>query len=106
MPRSHKEVEILILKLEQSMRDAKIWSFSSPPTKAFESILPFSVDVLRFEQWLQFIFIPKMMRLVSSKSRMPENLVLFPMAEQQLLASKKCSEVIEVIKQIDLIFAA
>ncbi|MEP1447602.1 MAG: YqcC family protein [Paraglaciecola sp.] len=105
MPRSHIEVEILLRKLEQSLRDAKMWSYSTPPDEDLESKLPFSVDMLSFEQWLQFIFIPKMSELLNSKSILPENVNLLPMAEQGLSTSKNRSGVIEVIKQIDLVFS-
>lgn len=105
MPRSHKEVEILIIKLEQSLRDAMLWSCSTPSVKALQSKLPFSLDVMPFEQWLQFIFIPKMSEIVSSESIFPDNLKLLPMAEQSLGAAYNRARVIDLIKQIDLVFS-
>jgi uncharacterized protein YqcC (DUF446 family) len=105
MPRSHKEVEILIIKLEEILREAKLWSSSPPSQEAFQSELPFSLDVMLFEQWLQFVFIPKMSEIVSAESTLPENLQLLPMAEQSLGATESQSGIIEVIKQIDIVFA-
>ena len=105
MPRSHKEVEILIIKLEEILREAKLWSSSAPPLEAFQSELPFSFDVMLFEQWLQFVFIPKMSEIVSNKSTLPESLQLLPMAEQSIGTAEDQSAIIEVIKQIDLVFA-
>jgi uncharacterized protein YqcC (DUF446 family) len=104
MPRSLKEVEILIIKLEQSLRGAMLWSSSAPSFEAFQSELPFALDTMSFEQWLQFIFIPKMSEIVSNKSTLPDNLKLLPMAEQSLSAAGNESRLIEVIKQIDLVF--
>ena len=104
MPRSHKKVEILIIKLEQSLREAKLWSSSAPSIEALQSKLPFALDLMLFEEWLQFIFIPKMSKIVISKSTLPNNLKLLPMAEQSLGAADNRSGVIEVIKQIDLVF--
>jgi uncharacterized protein YqcC (DUF446 family) len=105
MPRSHKEVEILITKLEQSLRDAMLWSSSTPSVKALQSKVPFSFDLMPFEHWLQFVFIPKMSELLSSKSELPDNLKLLPMAEQSFGVAEGNSEVIDLIKQIDLAFA-
>ena len=104
MPRSHKKVEILIIKLEKSLREAMLWSSSAPSVEALQSQLPFSLDFMSFEQWLQFVFIPKMSVIISKKSTLPGNLKLLPMAEQSLGAANKQYEIIEVIKQIDLIF--
>ena len=105
MPRSLKEVEILIIKLEQSLREAMLWSNSAPSVEAFQSELPFALDTMSFEQWLQFIFVPKMFEIVSTKSSLPNHLELLPMAKQSLGATDNQSELIEVIKQIDLVFA-
>lgn len=104
MPRSHKEVEILIVKLEQRLREAILWSTDSPSVEPLQSKLPFALDVMPFEQWLQFIFIPKMSEIVSNKSSLPDNLALLPIAEQSLGAAVNESELIEVIRQIDMIF--
>jgi uncharacterized protein YqcC (DUF446 family) len=105
MPRSHKEVEILITKLEHSLRDAMLWSTSAPTAKALQSIVPFAYDTMQFEQWLQFIFIPKMFDIVSKKSALPNNLNLLPMGEQCFSTAYNRTRIIEVIRQIDLVFA-
>jgi uncharacterized protein YqcC (DUF446 family) len=105
MPRSHKEVEILILKLEQSLRGAKLWSSSALSIEVLQSKLPFAFDTMSFEQWLQFVFIPRMSEIVSNKSALPDNLMLLPMAEHSMGSADKQSGVMDVIKQIDLIFA-
>jgi uncharacterized protein YqcC (DUF446 family) len=103
MPRSHKEVEILIIKLEQSLREEMLWSSSAPSVKALQSILPFAIDAMSFEQWLQFVFIPKMIVIVNSKSTLPDNFKLLPMAQQRFGVAHNKPKLMEVIRQIDLI---
>jgi len=103
MPRSHKEVEILIIKLEQSLREGMLWSSVVPSVEALKSKLPFALDTLFFEQWLQFVFIPKMTVIVNSKSALPDNVKLLPMAEQRFSAAENKPMLMEVIKQIDAI---
>lgn len=105
MPRSRKEVEILMIKLEQSLREAMLWSCSAPSTEALQSRLPFSLDVMPFEQWLQFVFIPKMTELLNSDSELPNSLKLLPMAEQSLGVANDRSQAIDLIRQIDIAFA-
>lgn len=105
MPRSHKKVEILIIKLEQSLRETMLWSNSAPSVEALQSKLPFALDSLLFEEWLQFIFIPKMSEIVSNKSTLPDNLKLLPMAQQSPGMTNNQFGVVDVIKQIDMVFA-
>lgn len=106
MPRSHKEVEILIIKLEQSLREAQLWSSFAPSQEALQSQLPFALDTMAFEQWLQFVFIPKMSDIINTKSILPVSLQLLPMAEQSPSVTNNQSGVIDVIKQIDSVFSA
>jgi uncharacterized protein YqcC (DUF446 family) len=101
MPRSHKEVEILIIKLEQSLRQAMLWSRSAPSVAALKSKLPFAIDSMSFEEWLQFVFIPKMTVIINSKSTLPDNIQLLPMAEHSFSSVDNKTGLMQVIKQID-----
>lgn len=105
MPCSHKEVETLLVKLEQSLRQAMLWSDAKPSEKALSSVVPFAFDVMPFAQWLQFIFIPKMFDIICAGKMLPTNLELLPMAEQCFGTADSQPAVIEVVKQIDLVFA-
>ena len=105
MPRSHKDVEILLQKLEQSLRQTKLWSSVSPPTAALNSPYPFSVDSLSFQQWLQFIFIPKMLVVVIDEKALPHAMNILPMAEQSFGQATIYVEVLDVIRQIDEVFS-
>lgn len=105
MPRSLKNVEILISKLEQNMREIQLWSSIPPSTQALQSTVPFAYDCLPFEQWLQFVFIPKMSEIISCQSDLPNKLELLPMAEQSFAQDKRAAKVIAVIEQIDLAFS-
>ncbi|MFQ3189247.1 MAG: hypothetical protein ACI936_000371 [Paraglaciecola sp.] len=101
MPRSHKEVEILIVKLEHNLREAMLWSSSVPSVEALQSQLPFALDTMLFEEWLQFVFIPKMSVIINSKSTLPNNIQLLPMAEQCFDVTDNKHGLMQVIKQID-----
>jgi uncharacterized protein YqcC (DUF446 family) len=101
MPRSHKKVEILLIKLEQSLRETMLWSGCAPSVEALQSKLPFALDTMSFEGWLQFVFIPKMSVIINSKSTLPDNIQLLPMAEQSFAAIDNTCGLMQVIKQID-----
>lgn len=105
MPCSHKEVEILVNKLEHSLRQSGLWSTQVPSAKALQSMVPFAYDSMQFEQWLQFIFIPKMLEILDREQSLPKNLQLLPMAELSIGDRKNCLDVMGIISQIDLVFA-
>ncbi|WP_137226548.1 YqcC family protein [Shewanella sp. MEBiC00475] len=70
-----------LIKLEQLLKAYDLWSETPPPETAMVSTAPFCCDVMAFEQWLQFIFIPKMTELVVLQQPLPTNMALAPMAE-------------------------
>ena len=104
MPCSHREVEVLLKKLEEQMRTVSLWSDMPPSQQALSSRVPFAYDQMPFEQWLQFIFIPKMMALIEGKKHLPDKLVLLPMAEKSLTERQGKTKVLAVISQIDRLF--
>lgn len=54
--------------LETALRQQNLWSETTPSKEQLASTEPFCVDTLPFEQWLQWVFIPKMTTLISMPS--------------------------------------
>ncbi|MCY7294331.1 YqcC family protein [Alteromonas sp. a30] len=77
-------VSQLLKQLESEIRGAGLWSEVAPDEKALQSALSFCCDTLHFQQWLQFVFLPKMHTLIKHKQSLPSNMLLLPMAEETL----------------------
>ncbi|ODC04185.1 hypothetical protein BFW38_12255 [Terasakiispira papahanaumokuakeensis] len=90
----------LIHLLEQRMRQANLWHCSTPSHDAMQSTEPFAVDTMHLEQWLKFIFIPRMRALIDGQHPLPERCVITPHAEQ-MWARPQSDAVIEVLMAID-----
>ncbi|TMO87801.1 YqcC family protein [Pseudoalteromonas spongiae] len=88
----------LLDELSDTLKVHQLWSNTPPNTAAFASTAPFCYDTMRFEQWLQFVFIIKMKQLVTANQPLPKGANITPMAEQMLGDYPK---VIDVIKKID-----
>jgi uncharacterized protein YqcC (DUF446 family) len=52
-----------------------------PAVERFASTLPFCVDTLSIEQWLQFVFIPRMQALMDAGAALPRGSGLAAYAE-------------------------
>ena len=104
MPRSHIEVETLLQRLETVLRDANLWSTSRPSNAAMLSTAPFACDHMAFEQWLQFIFIPKLRQCVQLNHVLPNKMALYPMGQECFIDQAQRDEVLPVLAQIDLLF--
>lgn len=71
-----------LLLIERELRLQGWWDAQAPDVQALSSQLPFSVDTLAFEQWLQWIFLPRMKQLLEAGAQLPSVSGIQSMAEQ------------------------
>jgi uncharacterized protein YqcC (DUF446 family) len=82
MDNTHKQLAGLLLAVEQELRAMQRWDQQRPSAEALASSEPFAIDKLSFNQWLQFIFLPRMAGIVEAVSALPEKCSIAPMAEE------------------------
>ena len=70
-----------LLLIERELRVQGWWDEVSPSAEALSSVEPFSVDTLDFEQWLQWIFLPRMKIIIELGHPLPNASSILVMAE-------------------------
>ncbi|MBU3058257.1 YqcC family protein [Pseudomonas indica] len=70
-----------LLLIERELRLLGWWADSEPSAEALASPEPFCVDTLTFEQWLQWVFLPRMKVLIEGGYELPTVSGIRPMAE-------------------------
>ncbi|WP_025131290.1 YqcC family protein [Pseudomonas sp. PH1b] len=70
-----------LLLIEREMRAQELWDEAAPSTEALASTEPFAVDTLEFEQWLQWIFLPRMKMILEQNLPLPNASGIQEMAE-------------------------
>lgn len=78
----YHQLAILLLDVEKDLRNLALWEQQPPTPEALASTQPFAVDTLSFNQWLQFIFLPRMTQLVEAAGSLPQTCGIAPMGEQ------------------------
>lgn len=86
----------LLHALEAAMRDADFWEPQPPTADALASTLPFMVDTLRIEQWLQWIFLPRLHALLDAQAPLPGACSVHPLAEHEWL-QRGCGPVSQAV---------
>jgi uncharacterized protein YqcC (DUF446 family) len=71
-----------LLRLELELRSLGLWSAARPAAEQLNSQAPFCVDSLDFEQWLQWVFIPRLAELINQQGQLPAECNILPMAEE------------------------
>ncbi len=64
--------------IEREMRAANMWSESPPPPEAFQFRRPFAMDTMAFDQWLQFVLLPRLRACATGAAEFPPNSSVAP----------------------------
>lgn len=74
----------VLLEVEANLRVHGMWDEHKPPESDLNSSIPFCMDTLRFEQWLQWIFLPRMKTTIEETQPLPLKSGIFEYAEECL----------------------
>ena len=98
-----------LLLIEREMRAQELWDEAAPSTEALASTEPFAVDTLEFEQWLQWIFLPRMKMILEQDLPLPSASGIQEMAEMvfaQRNLGGKDRQLQVLLKEFDLLISA
>ncbi|MCG9696134.1 YqcC family protein [Shewanella sp. Isolate11] len=87
--------------IELELKSLGLWSSQMPSAQALADPTPFACESLAFEQWLQFIFIPKMSEIIAQKTSLPTKIALAPMAEYLWQERSEMRQLIFLLNQLD-----
>ncbi|SNY55177.1 Uncharacterized conserved protein YqcC, DUF446 family [Arsukibacterium tuosuense] len=96
-------VNSLLIQLEAELKLQQLWSKESPGTCALASKLPFCCDTLRLEQWLQFVFLPRLWQLLDTRQPLPAKVSVLPYAEEAFKGrGASLQPLLQLIKRLDI----
>jgi uncharacterized protein YqcC (DUF446 family) len=82
MPKTELQLADLLLQVEAELRRLELWQEERPDSTALESSIPFCADTLHFNQWLQWIFVPRMKQIIEASYPLPARCEILPYAEE------------------------
>ena len=96
------DIAAILIDIEAQLRQLGQWANLPPPEQALASDQPFCVDTLTLPQWLQFIFLPTMYRLLEEGEPLPERCGIAPMAQEYFRGTGLASsDLIGALVQVD-----
>ena len=92
----------VLIDIEAQLRQLGLWDKIPPSTEALASDQPFCVDTLSLPQWLQFIFLPTLYRMLENQEPLPARCGIAPMAEEFFRGSELAvDELLVALERID-----
>lgn len=96
-----------MLDLEKALREAELWADHSPQPEQMLSDQPFSYDVMTLQEWLQWIFIPRMKAIIESAASLPHVSNIYPYAEETIAKLPNNTDAImHALKHLDELLSA
>ena len=96
------EIAEILIDIEAQLRQLGQWDKIPPSTEALASTEPFCVDTLTLPQWLQFIFLPTLYRMLEEDAALPDRCGIAPMAEEFYKGSGLAvANLVQALEQID-----
>jgi uncharacterized protein YqcC (DUF446 family) len=96
----------LLIDIEAELRQLGQWDRLPPSPEALASDQPFSIDTLTLPQWLQFIFLPTIYRLLEEGQPLPERCGIAPMAQEYFRGMGLASSALErALSQVDVLLS-
>ena len=97
-----EDTKRLLAELTCELKSLNLWQEHKPSAVELSSSAPFCCDTLDFEQWLQFIFIPKLIQMINLEQPLPTKIALTPMAQESFKhISAKTKLLFDIIQKID-----
>lgn len=103
-----EQIEQALKEIELVMKKLDIWSDGKnrPDERAFLSQSPFFLDTMSFEQWLEFVFVPRFYELIKNNLSLPENVVIHTYAQEFYRGRwQEYKELIQILMKFDKLFA-
>lgn len=90
-----------LLLIERELRLQGVWATQAPSPEALASTEPFAVDTLGFEEWLQWIFLPRMKEIIESNQNLPTASGILMMAELVYAQQPQYAGLLRALEQFD-----
>ena len=99
-----QQIEVLLAELEQEMRQLDLWSRKRPSDRDLASKQPFCYDTLPFNDWLQWVFLPRIREILRQGTPLPAKCDIAPLAEVWLKErglARESRHLLEIIEELD-----
>lgn len=98
---SSTKLTLALEQLEAELRCQTLWQAEAPAENALQSTQPFAIDSLEPHEWLQWLFIPGMRRLIESEAELPGGFTMLPYFEEVWKEQPQYRRILDRLRDIE-----
>ncbi|EGR0107942.1 YqcC family protein [Vibrio vulnificus] len=91
----------LLRQLELELKRLGWWDDIPPEPALLQSEMPFAVDTLAPQQWLQWIFIARIQQMMAQGASLPKGFLLTPYFEEAWKEQRDTQTLLSILRTID-----
>ncbi len=91
----------LLDELELQLRAIDCWQDNEPSSQALASTEPFAIDTIEPQQWLQWVFIPRIRAMIEINQPLPSGFSMAPYFVECWQQQTQYFPLLAVIRRID-----
>lgn len=90
----------------QSMKDAGVWEARRPPDSAFENMGAFGINTMPFTDWLRWVFVPNVERLITTNGPWPKSSQVSAQAAREGDTDPVVNSLVPALAAFDQLFSS
>jgi len=103
-PEFRETVTQMIADIEAEMKKINLWQDEDLPPEKFEFRQAFAMDTMTFDQWLQFIFIPRVHDILDNNGSFPKSSSVAAQAVREFDGYTQASNLLHLLSEFDALF--
>ncbi len=100
-PDLHARIGVKAMAIEQELRRLNRWQSDALPAEKFENMGAFGSNTMAFEQWLQFILIPRIQQIITDRDEFPSGSMLATYAVRVFDGDHEAAHLQQLLYDID-----
>lgn len=90
-----------LAQLQHHLSQLALWQTVPPSAEKFNSEQPFHLDTLEPQEWLQWVFIPRMTALLDSGAVLPNKIAISPYIEEAMKETAQLELLLQPLIEIE-----
>ncbi|MBU1681530.1 YqcC family protein [Candidatus Micrarchaeota archaeon] len=103
VPKS-EDIKKKLDEIEAEMKRFGMWSKTPPHKEAFEDMGAFGMKTMSFDQWLQFVFVPNVRKLLKTDGPWPDKSEVGIMAVREFDGNPELGNLVALLTEFDMLF--
>lgn len=100
----HDRAADIIGQIEAEMKRTHMWQDRPLPPEAYQFQRAFAIDTMAYNQWLQFIFIPRVREIIAGKGQFPSVSHVGAQAVREFDGMDEATDLLNLLCQFDALF--